>query len=134
MQVVGLPTGILFPGSVSGKDSTYHYRRCKRHDFDSWVGKIPGGGNGNPLQYFLPGKFHEQRSLAGYIVHRVAKTEHTCTNLGSGQQQLLPGSDHLLVLVVALTDPITQTHCLIELSLNFMFNNFVSENLAQLIY
>ena len=23
----------------------------KRRGFDLWVGKIPGGGNGNPLQY-----------------------------------------------------------------------------------
>ena len=36
------------------------------------TGSIPGSGvsrgerNGNPLQYFLPGKFHGQRSLAGY--------------------------------------------------------------------
>ena len=36
------------------------------------VGSIPGSGrssgvgNGNPLQYFLPGKSHGQRSLAGY--------------------------------------------------------------------
>ena len=27
-------------------------------------GRSPGGGNGNPV--FLPGKFHGQRSLAGY--------------------------------------------------------------------
>ena len=26
-------------------------RRCQRRAFDSWVGKIPGGGHGNPLQY-----------------------------------------------------------------------------------
>ena len=26
-------------------------RRQKRHGFDPWVGKIPGEGNGNPLQY-----------------------------------------------------------------------------------
>ena len=25
--------------------------RCKRQGFDPWVGKIPGGGNGSPLQY-----------------------------------------------------------------------------------
>ena len=25
--------------------------RCKRRGFSSWVGKIPGGGNGTPLQY-----------------------------------------------------------------------------------
>ena len=30
------------------------------------LGRSPGVGNGNPLQYFLPGKFHGQRSLAGY--------------------------------------------------------------------
>ena len=29
-------------------------------------GRCPGEGNGNPLQYFLPGKFHEQRNMAGY--------------------------------------------------------------------
>ena len=33
----------------------------------------PGEGNGNPLQYFLPGKSHGQRSLVGYSAwgHRV---------------------------------------------------------------
>ena len=65
-------------------------------------------------------------------VHRVAKTEHTRTSLGSEQQAVAAGSDHLLVLVLVLTDLIT--HCLFELSLNFMFNNFASENLAQFIY
>ena len=30
------------------------------------LGRYPGEGNGNPLQYFLPGKSHGQRSLAGY--------------------------------------------------------------------
>ena len=30
------------------------------------MGSIPGGGYGNPLTVFLPGKFHGQRSLAGY--------------------------------------------------------------------
>ena len=36
------------------------------------MGSIPGlgrssaGGNGTPLQYFLPGKSHGQRSLVGY--------------------------------------------------------------------
>ena len=29
-------------------------------------GRSPGGGNGNPLQYFLPGESHGQRSLEGY--------------------------------------------------------------------
>ena len=29
------------------------------------LGRYPGEGNDNPLQYFLPKKFHEQRGLAG---------------------------------------------------------------------
>ena len=32
----------------SGKESTC---RCRRHGFNPWVGKTPGEGNGNPLQY-----------------------------------------------------------------------------------
>ena len=30
------------------------------------LGRSSGEGNGNPLQYFLPGKSHGQRSLVGY--------------------------------------------------------------------
>ena len=43
------------------------------------TGSIPGSGrssgigNGNPLQYFLPGKYHGQRSLAGLQSTGVAK-------------------------------------------------------------
>ena len=29
-------------------------------------GRSPGGGNGHPLQYFLPEKSYGQRRLAGY--------------------------------------------------------------------
>ena len=46
------------------------------------LGRSLAVGNGNPLQYFLPGKSHGQRSLVGYIVHGVTEldmTEHTCT-------------------------------------------------------
>ena len=51
-----------FPGGSDGKQST-----CNEGD----LGLIPGlgrsseEGNGYPLQVFLPGKFHGQRSLAG---------------------------------------------------------------------
>ena len=38
------------------------------------LGRYPGAGNGNPLQY-LPEQSHEQWSLMGYIVHRVAKSQ-----------------------------------------------------------
>ena len=39
-----------FPRWLRGKESTCQWRRCRRHKFDPWVGKIPGGGNRNPFQ------------------------------------------------------------------------------------
>ena len=48
---------------LSGKESTYQCKRCRRCWFHPWVGKIPGGGNGNLPQ---PGKFYGQRNLVGY--------------------------------------------------------------------
>jgi len=38
-------------GGGSGEESTCRCRRCKRHGFHPWVGKIPWRRNGNPLQY-----------------------------------------------------------------------------------
>ena len=38
----------------------------KRLRFGSWVGKIPWKRKWQPAPVFLPGKFHGQRSLAGY--------------------------------------------------------------------
>ena len=40
-----------FPGGASGKQPTCQCRRPKRRGFDPWVGKMPEGGNGHPLQY-----------------------------------------------------------------------------------
>ena len=36
------------------------------------LGRSPGGGNGNPLQWV--GESHGERSLVGYIIHGVAKS------------------------------------------------------------
>ena len=41
-------------------------RRCQRHSFDPWVGKIPGRRKWQLTLVFLPGESHGQRSLAGY--------------------------------------------------------------------
>ena len=48
---------------LSGKESAC---QCRRHGFDTWVGKIPWRRKRQPSPLFLPGKFHGQRSLAGY--------------------------------------------------------------------
>ena len=40
--------------------------QCRRHGFDSWVGKIPWRRKWQPTPVFLPGESHGQRSLVGY--------------------------------------------------------------------
>ena len=51
-----------FPGDSDGKDST-----CNAGDPGSIpeLGRSPGGGHGNPLQYSCLENLHGQRSLAG---------------------------------------------------------------------
>ena len=39
---------------LSGKESVYQSRRSERCQFDLWNRKIPGGENGNALQYSGP--------------------------------------------------------------------------------
>ena len=52
-----------FPCSSVGKESS-----CNAGDLGlvPGSGRFPGEGNDNPLQLFLPGESHGQRSLAGY--------------------------------------------------------------------
>ena len=41
------------------------------------MGRSPGEGNGNPLQYFcLENPMDRERSLAGYTVHGVTESRH----------------------------------------------------------
>ena len=49
--------------------------QCGRPGFDPWVGKIPWRREWLPTPVFLPGEVHGQRSLAGYIVHGVVKSQ-----------------------------------------------------------
>ena len=55
-----------FLGGASGKEPACQCRRLEIGGFDPWVGKIPWRRKGQPAPVFLPGKFHGQRSLAGY--------------------------------------------------------------------
>ena len=54
------------PRKLSGKESAYQCKRCRRCRFDPWVGKIPWGRKWQPTTVFLPGESHGQRSLEGY--------------------------------------------------------------------
>ena len=55
-----------FPGGFSDQQFACQCRRQKRHEFYPWVRKIPWSREQQPTPIFLPGKFCEQRSLAGY--------------------------------------------------------------------
>ena len=52
-----------FLGGSNGKESA-----CNAGDLGSvpWLGRSPGGGHGNPLQYSCLENLHGQRSLVGY--------------------------------------------------------------------
>ena len=53
---------------LSGKEPTFSAGDTGGLGSIPRLGRSPGKGNGNPLQYscFLPGESHEQRSLVGY--------------------------------------------------------------------
>ena len=66
----------------SGKESSCPCRRCRRHRFDPWIGKIPWKRKWQPSPVFLPGKSHRQRILKDYSlwVHKeLDTTEHVST-------------------------------------------------------
>ena len=62
LEVTG-PSMIGFPGGSVGKESG-----CNVGDLGliPGLGRFPGGGHGNPLQYSCLENLHRQRSPAGY--------------------------------------------------------------------
>ena len=63
-----------FPGGTSSKEPTCQSKRLKRYRFDPWIGKIPGGGHGNPLQYSCL-ENPMDRGAWWATVHRVANSQ-----------------------------------------------------------
>ena len=74
----------MLPRWCSGKESSC---QCRRHAFDSWVGKTPWRRKWLPTLVFLPGKFRGQGSLVGHSswVHRESDTtENAGTHIPAG--------------------------------------------------
>ena len=73
-----------FPGGANGNEPICQCRRCKRCNFDPWVGKIPWRREWQPTPVFLPEESHGQR-VWQVTVHRVdlGYTKH----LSPGQWQ-----------------------------------------------
>ena len=73
--ILSTPLGVRwgFPAGTS-EEPACQCSRCKRHEFDPWVWKIPWRRARQPTPVFLPGESHGQRSLAGYTFHGVTKS------------------------------------------------------------
>ena len=69
-----------FPGGASGKEPICQCRRCKRHGFDPWAGRSPGGGHGNPLQYSCLEKLMD-RGAWWATIHGAQRVAHDWSNL-----------------------------------------------------
>ena len=84
LQLVPVLLPLLgLPRWCSGKEPTCQSRRSKRLGFDPWVGNFPWSRKRQPAPVFLHGKFHGQRSLAGYGLWGCKEsdmTEHTHTH------------------------------------------------------
>ena len=68
--------GLCFSGLprwLIGNESPCQCRRYRKNGLDPWVGKIPGVGNGNPLQYSFMENFMDRGDWWA-IVHGVAKS------------------------------------------------------------
>ena len=63
-----------FPGGTSGKEPACQCRRRKRRRFDPWAGRSPGGGHGNPLQYYRL-ENPMDRGAWQVTVHRTAESQ-----------------------------------------------------------
>ena len=75
------------PRWLSGKESTCQYKRCRRPEFDPWVGKNPWRRKWQPISVFLPGESHGQRNLAMYSpwgCKELNMTEHAYTFFNAG--------------------------------------------------
>ena len=66
-------TSWIYKGLPKWHSGNEYACQGKRRKFDPWVGMIPGGGNGNPLQYsFL--RNPTEKGAWWAIVHEVAKS------------------------------------------------------------
>ena len=80
--------------------------QCRRCGFDSWVGKIPWRREWQPSAIFLSGKFHGQRSLAGYspwdckeldMTEQLSTHAHTLTHHSQRFRPLHDGSQSTFI-------------------------------------
>ena len=80
------------PRGLSGDESPCQCGRCW---FNTRVGKIPWGREWLPPPVFLPGRFHGQRSLAGYGLWGCKRVRHNWVTKQQ-QQRLTAGHRYII--------------------------------------
>ena len=91
-----------FPGGSTGKEPTCQCRRCKKHGFNPWIRKVPWRRKWQSTPLFLPGKYHGQRSLAGYSpggLKAIMKWQFQAATLPQSLLFIEVQQDHILNLV-----------------------------------
>ena len=73
LQIYHFQSKLGLPWCISGKESACRYRR---REFDSLLGRSPGEGNGNPLQYSCL-ENPMDRGAREAVVHGVTKEFNT---------------------------------------------------------
>ena len=113
LKIVPLSLQTRLSKWLSGKESSYQCRRCKRHRFSRWVGKIPWRREWQPTPVILPGESHGQRSLMGYsswghkrVISGWVRTVHKATK----QRDIPPTSGCCLDIISGnLSTPTSQS-------------------------
>ena len=86
-----------FPGGTRDKEPACQCRKCKRHGFNPWSGRSPGGGHGNPVQYSCL-ENPMDRGAWWATVHRVLKVRHNWSDLAQHSTQG-PYNDNEYVII-----------------------------------
>ena len=76
------------PRWYSDKEPAYQCRRHRRCGFDSWSGRSPGGGHGNPLQYSCL-ENPMDRATWWANIHRVTESRTRLNSWGYTGQALI---------------------------------------------
>ena len=97
-----------FPGVLGGNQERLPwglrwqriFLQCRRPGFYPWVGRIQWRREWLPIPVFLPGKFHEQRSLVGCSPwgHKESHTTEqlTCTRTASTESWVIGSIGHMV--------------------------------------
>ena len=108
---------------LSSKESAC---QCRRYRFDPWVRKILWKRKQQPTPVFLPGKFHEQRSLVGCSPwgHDLGTEPKTSTELLSSRIAEPRNSCYKTRDIICYTD-IENEHRYMKLKIKSMANNLI---------